>query len=263
MSFFLRLCAETDYKKPENISENSWNAVTPYLLPADHPAKKILDRIFSSARASGSSKALKSAGFQIEDDKEQDLIVAKHPLLKGYVIKLYYDDYDIPNSSEPVGEPQTWINRIIGVQRVRESIQRHHLEDLFTTPRKWIYPLPENPLPSCTGSTQCFPKNFILVSDDMHLVSHAKNIELYKTAITKRHLEGLYTIIKETHLWDSVYIDNNIFTESGKIAFIDTEDFDAKPIKFQLMTASFSPEMQAEWIKLVKERGEEIPAKIR
>lgn len=244
-----------EYLKPQSISLETWNAAKPYFFPSNHPLKKKLDLIFHSTRATASSKALKEAFFKIEQDKEQDLIVAKHPLLKGYVIKLYYDDYKLPNLSGVPGDAQYWINRVIGAERVRKSIQNRHLEDLFTVPRKWLYPLPDVP-----KTDQPYPKQFILVSEDMDLVSHKKNEEMYRTVMTLRQLEGLYFIMRDAHLWDSIWIDNNIYTQDGKIAFIDTEEFDTRAIEFDKMTSAFSFEMQSVWIKLLKEQGVVIPA---
>ncbi len=250
------------YRKPAAVSAETWNAVAPYLLPSDHPAKNKLDEIFSKSRPVASSDALKKSGFVPLDDKEQDLIVARHPQINGYLIKLYYDDHNIPDRNGVPGEAQYWINRIEGADRVRRSIAQHHLENDFTVPKKWIYPIPDSRSVACNGQKDCFPKHFILVSEDLDLVTPAENEKLYKEKMTPQMLEGLYTIIYETHLYDSIYIDNNIFTKQGKIAFIDTEDLDRKPIYFSDMTKYFSEEMQPYWLNLLKERGATIPPRV-
>lgn len=251
------------YKKPADVSIETWNAVLPYLLPSNHPSKAKLDAIFRSRRAIASSRELKAAGFTPLEDKELDLIVAKHPEIPGFLIKTYYDNHRIPNRAGVPGEAQYWINRIIGVDRVRESIRKNNLGDMFLAPNKWIYPLPDNPAPQCKGAPNCFPKHFILVSEELDLVSPAENAKLYKEKMTPYLLNGLYTIMKDTHLYDSVYIDNNIFTKDGRIAFIDTEDLDRKPILFNEMTVYFSPEMQRCWHELLQERGGTIPARVQ
>lgn len=236
-------------------------AVKPYLLPDNNPIKAKLDKIFSTSRVTASSKALKAAGFIPLEDKEQDLIVAKHPEMPGYLIKLYYDNHAIKDRPGIPGEAQYWINRIVGTQRVKDSIKKHGYENIFVVPDKWIYALPEKPGPTCLNSAQCSPKHFILVSTELNLLSNKENQALYKQKMTPEILEALYTVMSESHLYDSVYIDNNVFTKEGKIAFIDTEDMDRKPILFNEMTPYFCPEMQLYWLKLLKERGATIPAK--
>lgn len=249
------------YVKPQDVDVVVWDTLEPYFLPPEHPMKKKLDRIFSSSRVTASSKALKSAGFIPLEDKEQDLIVAKHPEMPGYLIKLYYDNHDVKDRPGIKGEGQYWLNRIKGVQRVNNSIRKHGYENIFVVPDKWIYPIPAKPSPTCINSVQCYPKHFILVSNELNLVSHRENEKLYKEINDPAVLEALYTVMKESHLYDSVYIDNNIYTKEGKIAFIDTEDMDRKPILFNEMTVYFNPDMQRYWLKLLEERGATIKAK--
>ncbi|MFA6915766.1 MAG: hypothetical protein WC222_05160 [Parachlamydiales bacterium] len=253
--------AKAAYVKPQDVDQAAWDAIEPYFLPPDNPLKKKLDRLFSTSRLTSSSKALKAAGFTPLEDKEQDLIVATHPELPGYLIKLYYDNHNVKDRPGMPGEGQYWINRILGVERVNNSIRKHNYENIFVVPDKWIYPLPNKPAPTCLNSAACFPKHFVLVSIELNLVSHKENEKLYKEISDPKILEALYTVMQESHLYDSVYIDNNIFTREGKIAFIDTEDFDRKPILFNEMTVYFNPDMQRYWLKLLQERGATIKAK--
>lgn len=246
------------YPQPKNITHDMWKRVFPFLIPYNHPAKAKLDRIFSKGRPTANKEAFLAAGFKPLCDQGCVVNVARHALIPGYIVKVFFDDFDLNERRKFPDESYYLSNRVIGAERVRQSIHKHHFEDVATVANKWIYLLPESNCPQTSENT--FPKHFILVVEELDIVSHAENIKWYKEKMTKRHLDALYTIMSEAHLFDSVYIDNNVFTRSGKIAFIDTEEFDFKPVKFERITQFLSPEMQVYWEKLLKERGALIPA---
>ena len=80
------------YERPSHISQDVWKSVFPYLLPENHPAKAILDQIFSSSRAILNLKTMKKAGFiDPFPENRTHVIVCTHPDLSGYIIKTYLD----------------------------------------------------------------------------------------------------------------------------------------------------------------------------
>src|SRR5687767_6232302 len=69
------------------------NDLTPYFLPEEHPIKSKLDPLFAKHRITHSAATLKKAGFKIVSRGYRNhAIVAKHPKMKGYLIKVYTDE---------------------------------------------------------------------------------------------------------------------------------------------------------------------------
>jgi hypothetical protein len=214
--------------------------VEQYLMSDKHAAKKTLDAIFSPTYVLASQETLKEAGFLMHKPRDpRQLIAAKHPFLPGYLIKVFLDTH-----SEVQNEGMFWIDRIIGARLIQRSIDEHHYNHLMKVPQKWIYALP-NP-----GR-----RKYVLVVENMNLLSPAKNQERYQKKIDKEHLDALYTILTENLLIDSVYIDNIPFCTDGKIAFVDTEHFQTmvKPLLLGKLLPKLSKEMQEYWKTLMRE----------
>ena len=211
-----------------------------YLMPDNHPAKKALDTIFSPAYALASPQSMKRAGFflRLRSDPRK-LIAAKHPFLPDYIIKAYLDTH-----SEIDEEWKYLVDRIIGARIIQESIEDNHYNHLMKVPKKWIYALP-NP-----GR-----RKYVLVAENMNLMSPAKNAACYLKKMNKERLAALFVLLKENLLIDSVYISNIPFCTDGKIAFIDTEHFHtmAKPVPYEMLLPKLSREMQDYWNTLIRE----------
>ncbi len=225
------------------ISDDIWQHVTPYLIPDDHPAKEALDKIFSSSRALRSVKAMRQAGFSNPVPGYKGMIVTKHKSIPGYLIKAYLDTTNIPE----------WLaltHRAIGARYIQNTIDKFGYQGIMKVPKKWIYPLPAEPSPP--QEEGYFRKNFVLVVENMKILSFADNEAAYKRLITKKILEALYTVLREDKLVDSVYIDNIPFSRDGKIAFVDTEHFNTttKPLHLEHLARCFSKSMRAYWLQL-------------
>lgn len=236
--------ADCDEKSPF-ISENAWEKIKPYLLPTDHPAKTALDEIFNHYRATSSHKEMKRAGFSFKLPRgDRRATVAKHKKIKGYLIKTYLDTQNTDGK-----EWKAWIQRIKGAECIQASIDKHGFNHLAKTPKKWIYPLPT----VTTGEEGPFRKNFILVVENMHILSNTKNRIKYQESINKERMKALYILLTENLLIDSIYLDNIPFSKDGKIAFIDTEHYltTLRPLKLHRMTKFFSPIMQEYWEQLI------------
>jgi hypothetical protein len=223
-----------------------WDCISRYFLPVDSSQKKQLDRIFLKQRAIANEAAFRRAGFKTLFKKQRSFIhVASHPLLPGYLVKVYLDNEYRQKYDTPGG---IWlIERCKGAEKIRSVIQQNNMR-YFQVPRKWLYPLPISLQNSHLQETKQEP--FLLLVEDMKLVPAKKNLEAWKTKITRKHLDELYTIISQAQ--GSSYRPDNIWlSENGKFSFIDTEYPDRDP-DFKSIRRYLSPKMGAYWNRLVR-----------
>jgi hypothetical protein len=224
-----------------------WQQLEPYFLPADHPIKARLDRLFHKRRVTQSLQTFEKAGFDKPQKRNPtQIIIGRHPHFKDYIFKVYLD------TQPPVEEWKNWVKRIEGARSIQACIQRHGFRH-FTVPNKWIYPLPVEPSPPSNSRYQ--RKNFILIVENMHILDSKDNLKAFRKKMSKSLLEELYIILTEEGLIDSVYPDNIPFTRSGKIAFIDTEHHHLAPVRYYKLTHFLSPEMQQYWRHLIDKNG--------
>ena len=241
---FLILGPLQAYEKCPWVDDMVWETVQPYLLPEDHPIKNSLDAIFHQSRVTSSIGTFKKAGFSVIPMINKIKVVGFHETLKGYVVKVFLDTYHYN-----VKEWKLWIQRIQGARQIQACLDSHGFNDIMKVPKKWIYPLPAQPMATLLA------KNFILVAEDMSPLNEEKTKAKFKS-ISKRQMEALYIVMKENLLTDCIHIDNIPFSNDGKIAFIDTEQFNSTrhPVRFDRLTPYFSPYMQAYWLELIKNR---------
>ncbi len=234
------------------LSNEVWEQVQEYLLPEDHPTKGILDRIFSSSRALANEEAMLEAGFYpVKPQHFTKIVVTRHPELPGYIIKAYLDNIT-PRYNKP--DYFYLMKRAQGARLIQQSITAHHYEHLFKVPQKWLYLLPDHPLPSKSYRQQ--RKMFILIENDMDIVSDQKNEKLWKSSrVTTELLDAMYVITTELCLSDSTKPANCPFSRDGKVAFVDTQVFLTSQMKYDKLTPYLSPSMQAYWKKLIKMKG--------
>lgn len=233
-----------DFVKPHHIPESVWETVSPYFIPEDHPMKPKLDEVFSSQRrVISTTETLKKAGFKnAKPGRWKGTIVAYHPSLEGYLVKMYSDD-----QTEKIDWAK-FIDRVKGSLALREAIDRYQWHDLFKVPNKWIYPLPENPAPT-PGKPR---KNFILLVEDMNLLSKKANLKKWeRSSLPKKYLNCLFVLISEVGLRDSVYAFNIPFSTDGKIAFIDTEHYHKWPVHYRALLQYLSPCNREYWKQLI------------
>lgn len=223
--------------------------VAPYLLPPDSPVKPILDQIFSSSRVLLSLETMKAAGFSpVKPRKFTHLIVTKHPALPGYVIKAYLDSQ---RYYKKMTEYEIWIKRIQGAQSIQNLINNQGWNHLFKVPQKWIYELPKKP----AAPSEFIPKYYILVEEDMELVSQEKNAKVWKSHfVTTELLNSLYVILKTLGLKDCIKTHNIPFSRDGRIAFIDTQTFNEWPVKYKILGKELSKPNATYWKQLTKNK---------
>lgn len=229
------------------VSPHTQKKVKPYLIPKNHPIKLKLDQLFSSSRAILSIKHLKKAGFESPKVRKwTHIVVTKHPDFPGYIFKTYLD---AQRHFKDMPEHDHWIKRIQGVRAVQRVINENHLGEIFKTPKKWIYELPNEPAPP----KEFIRKNYILVEEDMNLCSKITNERHWKsTRVTKETLDGLFLILKTVGLSDCAKRDNLPFSLDGKIAFIDTESCEQWPVPYKRLTSSLPKNLQSYWLKLIE-----------
>lgn len=225
--------------KPTNIDDAAWEKIEPFLLPLQHTAHQALDEILVSGRVFTSVEEIERAGFEIVAHRRgKSLIVAKHPKLRGHLIKAYLDT--TPNS-----EWTGWVRRIQGSQTIRKIVDKHGYNNFLKVPQKWIYQRKKIP----KMREGLFPKNFILVVEDMKLLSKERTKELLKEA-KEPILTALFKTINEGGLSDS-HPANIPYSLDGRMAFIDTEYFNNWPVHCEWITKHLSLNMQKFWENLI------------
>lgn len=238
-----------DYTQSQFVSDEVWEMVKPYLLPSNHPAKSVLDRIFGDARMTANAKSVQKAGFLKPFPRSYShCTVSHHPALSGYLVKMFTDDqpkYD---------DYKAWIKRIKGAEAIKIAIDKYKYNQYFKVPKKWIYPLPSERAPK-NGSG----KNFILVVEDMKIYHKQKNYDRWRSSkMTTQRADAIWILIQENGLTDSIRAFNIPFCHDDKQAFIDTEHHHEWPVHFDIMTRYLSPKIEKHWVKLMKSGG---PAK--
>jgi len=230
------------------INAEAWSAVTPYLLPENHPAKKKLDEIFSSERVTLNVDSMKKAGFSLTEHQGLDCVTLLHPDLKKYVIKVY------PDYMSFVTDWQKWVSRCEGAEIIRDTIQAPGYKCIFSVPHKWIYPLPAEPSPPQEPG-YC-RKNFILIAEKMKILDKADNRKKYIQKLRECHLDAIYSIVTELGLSDSLRAFNLPWTKDHKLAFIDTANFhDWDHIDYYMLFEFLAKPMRVYWHKLLKNEG--------
>jgi hypothetical protein len=216
-----------------------------YVMPADHPIKPTLDALFQSTRATFNLDSLVAAGFnRTKPRKTTKLCVTKHPDIPGYVFKFFLDFqyffYD--------PEYAIWVDRINTVNKIREEIIARGLQAKFKVPHKWIYVLPTTPKVAKGYAA----KEYILVAEDMDLISENENEALWKSDfITEELLTDLYSLVSDLGLRSFTKPENIPFSNDGTIAFIDTQFMNCD-VEFEELTQYLSPTNQAIWKRIYK-----------
>lgn len=239
----------TGFVRPAHVSVELWERMRPYFLPENHPWKKKIDRIFTKSRASQNPDTMRKAGFKGRITGVRRIFAGTHPECPECFFKIYLD-----SEHTRYIEWQKWIDRITGKNRVKECIKKYGFEKWFTTPDKWVYPLPEKP--ACSKSASYRPKNFILCCSNQRPYEHSENEKMWKNRLSRQHLDALYIVIDEPGMWDSVFAFNIPFCKvDGKMSFVDTEYSHKWPIRFEKLNRYLSSENVKYWEYLIKHNG--------
>jgi hypothetical protein len=236
---------DTQFLKPHDVSNHVWEDVKPYLMPASHPIKKKMDKLFSSFRVTENEQSIKKAGFlRTKPAHFSKAIVSRNDDLKGYYFKFYNDEQEIDVESKQ------WIDRAFEAKSLKKTITDYGFKKYFEVPEKWIYIIPDHP-----KSNGPYPKHFVLVAKKLDVLHGFHNRNKWKKNITPKILNAIWTVIEKEGLIDSVVGHNLPFTEDGKLAFIDLEQHHIWPVPFGRLTEYLSPKMQVYWEELLKNKG--------
>jgi hypothetical protein len=229
-----------------SITQETWEAVYPYLLPETDELKFQLDEIFSQYRVTLNSETLSESGFtNVKPRKYSRIVVTKHPKVPGFVFKIYLDDQGTKSDDIAL---YFLIRRVQGALTIQNYIDEHDLHENFKVPKKWLYLLPDTPMSKKKYSY----KNFIVVEEDMYIMDKESNKKTWKSSkVTEKTLLGLYRILKDIGLMDCTRIENIPFSEDGKITFIDTEMFGYYDVPLKRIKKVLSPNMRSFWSRLI------------
>lgn len=229
-----------------------------YLLPLDHPAKHVLDEIFSHQRVIRNERTLQAAGFKILHAQKKSFIrVISHPRLKGYLIKVYIDaENNIPSGAS--GWKRLTV-RCVVAEKIKKLISQHHIRN-FVVADKWVYPLPDPktckaPMDLVVSKGGAHRQPIILLVKDMKIYNVEKSKVAWKRKATRRTLSELYTIFSRG--LGSAFLSGNLpYTRHGKFAFIDTE-FGRRHLPMEGIKKYFNPKMSQYWDSLIRSRSSE------
>lgn len=235
--FIICLCFITLAYHPNILAQSISNelfeeSIKRFLIPENHPIKPQLDRLFSQ-RVTSSQQSMQDAGFiSLDIWKWDKAYVVKHPLLKGYLIKVNLDNHYWMDDN-------FLIHRLIGAEAIRSAIETYGLQKYFKVPKKWLYRLP-NPsaIPGVTS------KNFILVVEDMNIVNQSINKQKFSECQDETKLLSLFILINTLGLSDSIYLKNIPFSKDGRIAFVDTERHSIWPVSLKKLLKNLHPTMR-------------------
>ena len=219
---------------------------TPFLLPKNHAVKIFLDSLFSKKNIIENKKTFVQAGFHIIEHRQTSFIyVARHPKVPGCIFKVYMDTEPRHRISKSNFSGQDWlIRRCQGAHMIQTFLKEKNIHH-FTVPKKYLYEVPHN-------SKRINRRTFILIADDMNLVSSKKSKRAWKKKITSQHVNELFALMKNGCA--STHLPSNIpYTKAGTFAFIDTE-YPRRICRFKKATQYLSTTMQKKWNRLVNAR---------
>jgi hypothetical protein len=216
------------------------------LLPSDHLARMLLQKLFHHSDAIDSEAAFLEAGFKIRSKQERSLMrVATHPALAGYVFKVFFVEEQGRVREKPCGW-KSFTVRYKQAERIRRVIDEQAFRH-FRVPRKWLFRAP--PHPACSPDDQ----PAILVAEFQDLLPSDENERAWRHSLTEGHLHELYVIL-ELAGGVSSRPDNIALTRQGRFAFIDTE-YSRYFHDYESIAPYLSRQMRQYWSNLVRRAG--------
>lgn len=219
--------------------------IKPYLLPDNCRAAAVLKQILSKRDVLSSTETLENAGFQLICSRKEKtrLIVVSHPLLKGFLLKVYSED--LRHS-----EWTRWVRRIKGALCLQAIIDENkRYKKYFKVPKKWIYILPKEN----RGKGE-FARESVLLVEDMQITDKETNRALHRVLWSYAGLDALYTVLQKSGFSDG-HIDNLPFSTDHRVAFIDTEYTNQANVHFDWLTKWFADSKQPYWEALMEHGG--------
>jgi hypothetical protein len=220
--------------------------MSPYVISSSHPMRPVLDALFKTSRVTKNAITFQEAGFITLSARPRSFVlVARHPLLPGYLMKAYLD-----TELRKKQRTESWewlVKRCEGAAKVRDVIRKRKIKH-FVVADKYLYPLPQNPSPPI--GTRYTRHLAALLVTDMDLAPDEVNLHVWSNLITPEQLNELYDIV--TYAKGSSYRPDNIsYTNKGQFAFIDTE-YPSRGPDYRSIRPFLNSSMRKYWDKLVK-----------
>ena len=203
-----------------------------------------MDAIFAKSGVIRDEKSVQKAGFRIFKSQKKSFIrVLKHPLLEGYLLKVYLDT----ERNIPKGSPgwKRLAMRCVVAQKIKTLIARHKITR-FIVADKWVYPVP----PSKKSARTAQP--LVLIVKDMQIYNTQDSQKAWREKAGYRTVRELYTIFGRGY--GSAFLAGNLpYTRTGKFAFIDTE-FGRRHLPLDGLQRHFAPSVGRYWKSLLLRR---------
>lgn len=217
-----------------------------YLL--ENPAMKLtLEMLFKDSSTPLTPEYIQSLGFTFLTQLGLHVLVAKHPGIHGYVFKFF--QYNV----FPGIDWRYWIQRVEGAKLIKQGIQKFGYEKLFKVPKKWLF---KTPCPQVIDG-KIYP-SYILIAEDMRLVSFEENQMLWRKKTTEATLIALHKMMKTYGLRDCARITNVPWCKDAKIAFVDTETFHSTALNYHPLIEFLSRKNKIRWEHIVHAGGDSM-----
>lgn len=196
---------------------NPRREVADFLLPADHSAKPLLDRICQSPLDFFDGAALERAGFQSADRRcrqvSEYFMVFSHPEVPHYLFKAYRPIGDDPGRARH--HLTAYLTRARNAREMKRYVEERGFS-YIAVPNKWLYPLPSQ------FATPELPfGHYLMVVDRLSFLSNQESRQFYQTIPEQAMRELVEIWFDHPRFEGGLY--NVPVTEEGKIAIIDTE----------------------------------------
>jgi hypothetical protein len=175
-----------------------------------------LQGLFRDPSMFDSDRDWRKAGFEVVGKgRESDIMVASHPSAPGYLFKKY------SKKVSPKDQLENYRSRVEGATKLREFITARHLTKI-AVPRKHLHELPAE-------FTRKKLPAYVLVVERLALLDRSTSRKRY-SQIDDEALRQLCAVVGAFPGLDSG-ARNMPLTQSGQIAFVDTESWDKKADK--------------------------------
>jgi hypothetical protein len=210
-------------------------------MPRKHPLYSKLEELFKNGEVLKNQATFEKAGFKTLYLRPTGHVrIAKHARFPKYIFKVYLDS-EFKQKGELTND-QWLTQRCYGAAQIRTLIEKYAMKYL-KVPNKWLFQVRKDKKIDSKKS------KFILVADDMQILSREKSKEAWLRKATPTHIRELYIMLK--HGYGSGALPINVpFTKFGTIAVIDTE-YGRRTFHLPDIKRHLSLKMHKEWDKLL------------
>jgi hypothetical protein len=200
-----------------------------------NPSSLDLKKLFVDPAMFDSPDAFRAAGFDASNRSRDLIMVGSHKEAEGYLFKKYRNRISLKDQRD------NYARRIEGVQKLSAFIAERHFRHI-AAPQKWLYKLPsefsreDSSTSRWTHSGQQAAwshgysshkrSSYVLVVERLTILDEEASMREYQHIDEDVLRELCMTLVKFRGL-DST-ARNMAFTENGRIAFVDTENWNRR-----------------------------------